>query len=40
MRGRIPVFPLVVTQMQLIEGLRWIHALDERILAVLGKIAL
>jgi hypothetical protein len=26
--------------MQLIEGLRWINAIDERILAVLGKIAI
>ncbi len=34
------VFPLVVTQMQLVEGLRWIHAVDERILAVLGKLVL
>ena len=33
-------FPLAVTQMQLIEGLRWINAIDERILAVLGKIAI
>ncbi len=31
-------FPLVVTQMQLIEGLRWLNAVDERILAVLGKL--
>lgn len=34
------LFPFVVTQMQLIEGLRWIDALDERILAVLGKLTL
>lgn len=34
------VFPLVVSQMQLIEGLRWINAIDENILAVLAKIAL
>ena len=33
-------FPLAVSQMQLVEGLRWIHAVDERILAILGKIAL
>ena len=33
-------FPLAVTQMQLIEGLRWTNALDERVLAILGKIAL
>ena len=33
-------FPLAVSQMQLVEGLRWVHAMDERILAVLGKIAL
>lgn len=34
------VFPLIVTQMQLVEGLRWIHAVDERLLAVLGKLVL
>jgi hypothetical protein len=34
------LFPLVLTQMQLIEGLRWIHAVDERILALLGKLAI
>jgi hypothetical protein len=33
-------FPLVVTQMQLIEGLRWLNVVDERILAVLGKLAI
>jgi len=34
------LFPLVVSQMQLIEGLRWIHAVDERVLAIAGKVAL
>lgn len=34
------LFPLAVTQMQLIEGLRWINVVDERILAVLGKVVL
>lgn len=34
------LFPLVISQMQLIEGLRWIHAVDERVLAIAGKIAL
>lgn len=34
------VFPLVVSQMQLIEGLRWVHAFDERILAIFAKIVL
>lgn len=33
-------FPLVFTQMQLIEGLRWIQAVDEPILALAGKIAI
>lgn len=33
-------FPLMVTQMQLVEGLRWIHAVDERVLAILAKIVL
>jgi hypothetical protein len=33
-------FPLTVTQMQLVEGLRWIDALDERVLALLGKLVL
>lgn len=33
-------FPLTIVQMQLIEGLRWIDAVDERILALLGKIAI
>lgn len=39
-QGKPFLFPLVVSQMQLIEGFRWIHALDERVLAVLGKLAL
>lgn len=39
-KGKPFLFPLVVSQMQLIEGLRWIHAFDERILAILGKVAL
>ena len=34
------LFPLTVVQMQLIEGLRWINAVDERILAVAGKLAI
>lgn len=34
------LFPLVVSQMQLVEGLRWIHAVDENILAIAGKVAL
>lgn len=34
------LFPLVVSQMQLIEGLRWTGAIDERILAIAGKLAL
>lgn len=34
------LFPLVITQMQLVEGLRWIHALPEPLLAGLGKAAL
>jgi hypothetical protein len=34
------MFPLVVTQMQLVEGLQWIHAVDERLLAILGKLVL
>lgn len=33
-------FPLSVTQMQLVEGLRWVNTVDERILAVLGKLVL
>jgi hypothetical protein len=39
-KGKDFLFPLVVSQMQLIEGLRWIHAIDERVLAVFGKLAL
>ena len=34
------LFPLVVTQMQLVEGLRWINAVDERFLAIAGKLAI
>jgi len=34
------LFPLIVTQMQLIEGLRWTNAVDERILAIAGKLEL
>jgi hypothetical protein len=34
------LFPFVVSQMQLIEGLRWVHRVDESILAILGKLAL
>lgn len=34
------VFPLAVTQMQLVEGLRWMNYIDERVLAVLGKLVL
>ncbi len=34
------LFPLVVSQMQLIEGLRWINAVDERSLALAGKLAI
>ena len=38
--GKPFLFPLVVSQMQLIEGLRWIGAADERLLALMAKIAL
>jgi hypothetical protein len=34
------LFPLVVSQMQLVEGLRWIKLVDENILAILGKMVL
>lgn len=34
------IFPLVVTQMQLVEGLQWIRAVDEPTLAILGKLVL
>lgn len=34
------LFPFSVSQMQLVEGLRWTNAVDERILAVLGKLVL
>lgn len=39
-KGKSYLFPLVVSQMQLVEGLRWIHAIDERVLAILGKLVL
>lgn len=39
-QGKPFLFPFVVSQMQLVEGLRWIDAVDERILAVLGKLVL
>lgn len=39
-KGKPFLFPLVVSQMQLVEGLRWINAFDERILAALGKLVL
>ena len=39
-QGKPFAFPLAVTQMQLIEGLRWMNAVDERVLAVLGKLVL
>ncbi len=39
-QGKAYIFPFVVSQMQLVEGLRWINAIDERILAVLGKLVL
>ena len=34
------LFPLVVSQMQLVEGLRWTHALPESVLAPLAKLVL
>jgi hypothetical protein len=34
------VFPLIVSQMQLVEGLRWIHAVDENILSLFAKLVL
>ena len=34
------MFPLVITQMQLVEGLQWIRAVDESTLAILGKLVL
>ncbi len=39
-QGKFYPFAFVFTQMQLVEGLRWIDAVDERILAVLGKLVL
>jgi hypothetical protein len=38
--GKPFLFPLVVSQMQLVEGLRWVNIFNERILAILGKIVL
>lgn len=38
--GKPFLFPLVVSQMQLVEGLRWINIVDERVLAILAKIVL
>lgn len=40
MNGKPFLFPLVVSQMQLVEGLRWINIFNERLLAILGKIVL
>ena len=34
------LFPLIFVQMQLVEGLRWIHALPEPLLAWMGKLTL
>ena len=34
------LFPLVVSQMQLVEGLRWTRLVDETIIAILGKVVL
>jgi hypothetical protein len=39
-QGKFFLFPFMVTQMQLVEGLRWIEALDERVLSILGKLVL
>lgn len=39
-KGKPFLFPLVVSQMQLVEGLRWINAFNEQPLAILGKIVL
>lgn len=39
-KGKPFLFPLVVSQMQFIEGLRWFNWIDERILAILGKVAI
>jgi hypothetical protein len=38
--GKPFLFPLIVSQMQLVEGLRWINIFNEKILAILGKIVL
>lgn len=38
--GKSFLFPLVVSQMQLIEGLRWVNFIDEKILAIFGKLVL
>lgn len=34
------LFPFVVTQMQLVEGLQWMRSVDESTLAILGKLVL
>jgi len=39
-QGKPYLFPFVVSQMQLVEGLRWIEAVDERVLSILGKLVL
>lgn len=39
-QGKPFIFPLVVSQMQLVEGLRWINIIDEKIIAILAKIVL
>ena len=37
---RTLLLPLVIVQMQLIEGVRWLDVVDESVLAVLGKLTL
>lgn len=39
-QGKPYLFPLVVSQMQLVEGLRWSESMDERVLSIMGKLAL
>lgn len=39
-QGKPFLFPLVVSQMQLIEGLRWSNLVNESVLAICGKLAL
>lgn len=39
-KGKTFLFPLVVSQMQLIEGLRWTNTVNEVALSIAGKIAL